>query len=143
MTEIARPKLVSINVFQDHRGLVEHYASTELPGIKRIYFVTPAKVGDFRGWHGHKFESKIFRCAEGEFDVHLARVTDWEAPQSTASYNYRLSASGGEMLLVPAGHANAMISRIPGSRMLVMSDRTLGESQLDDYRYDADAFPLG
>ena len=143
MTEPANPQLISLQTFNDQRGVVEHYSSNELPLIRRVYFVSPSTVGEFRGWHGHKREAKVFRCLEGEFEVFLAQVEDWMTPRAVRTQRYRLSAADGEILLVPGGYANAIVSLANGSRMMVMSDKTLSQSQSDDYRYDRECFPLG
>ena len=143
MTQTANPQLISLQTFNDERGVVEHYSSNELPHIRRVYFVSPSKVGEFRGWHGHMQEAKVFRCLEGEFEVFLAQVEDWMTPRSVRTLRYRMSSAVGDILLVPGGFANAIVSLASGSRMMVMSDKTLAESQNDDYRYDKKCFPLG
>lgn len=142
MTQKVSPRLISLQTFNDDRGQVEHYSSSELPDVKRLYFVSPAIVGEFRGWHGHKEESKVFRCLEGSFEVYLAQVENWIEPRSRRTFHYQLSARSGEMLLVPGGFANAMISLISGSRMMVLSDKTLSQSAADDFRFDKACFPL-
>lgn len=140
MTNLREPRLLDIETFADERGQVRHYGGFQLPNIKRVYFVEPGEPGEFRGWHGHKYESKVFRCIKGSFTVNLILVEDWEAPSGLHFHSFELSESEGNLVIAPPGFANAITSRESGSIMMVMSDRTLEQSQDDDYRYEQGSF---
>ena len=50
-----------------------------------MYFTTNTEVGFFRGWHGHKIESRCFFCVRVIFEIKLVEIDDWEYP----SYNLK------------------------------------------------------
>ena len=52
----------------------------DLSIIKRMYFTTNTVVGFFRGWQGHKIESRWFFCVKGSFEVKLVEIDDWDNP---------------------------------------------------------------
>lgn len=134
------PKLLKVQNFMDERGSVYHYGENTLDSIKRVYFISPSPSAGFRGWHGHKFESKTFRCIRGSFEVSSVRVLDWDAPAGGEKYTFRLSGDLGELLIVPEGFANGILSMEVGSVLMVMSNKTLSESLEDDIRFDPSAF---
>lgn len=134
------PKLLKGQNFMDERGSVYHYGENTLDSIKRVYFISPSPSAGFRGWHGHKFESKTFRCIRGSFEVSSVRVLDWDAPAGGEKYTFRLSGDSGELLIVPEGFANGILSMEVGSVLMVMSNKTLSESLEDDIRFDPSAF---
>jgi dTDP-4-dehydrorhamnose 3,5-epimerase-like enzyme len=140
MIERQVPKLLNGQDFMDERGSVYHYGATALDSIKRLYFISPSQSAGFRGWHGHKFESKTFRCIRGSFEVSSVRILDWDAPSGGETYKFHLSADSGELLIVPEGFANGILCMEVGSVLMVMSNKTLSESLEDDFRFDPSAF---
>ena len=140
MTKGAIPKLLKGQNFMDERGSVYHYGENTLDSIRRLYFISPSPSAGFRGWHGHKFESKTFRCIRGSFEVSSVKVLDWEAPSGGERFNFHLSGDSGELLIVPEGYANGILSLEVGSVLMVLSNKTLGESLGDDIRFDPSAF---
>ena len=143
MTNVSEPLLVSQVHFSDDRGDVMHYGAQTLGSVARIYFIRPKLEAGFRGWHGHRFESKIFRCVTGSFVVASVRVTDWSGnPFQAEPQSWTLSAITGDLLIVPEGFANGILPLEEGSSLMVMSNRTLSESQGDDLRFPPEYFPV-
>lgn len=140
MIERDSPQLLTGQNFLDERGSVYHYGDTTLDSIKRIYFISPSPSAGFRGWHGHRFESKTFRCIRGSFQVSSVKVLDWDSPRGGEVFKFNLSANAGELLMVPQGFANGILSLEVGSVLMVMSNKTLGESLEDDIRFDPSSF---
>ena len=140
MIEGVFPKLLKGQNFVDERGYVYHYGENTLDSIKRLYFISPSPSAGFRGWHGHKFESKTFRCIRGSFEVSSVKVLNWEAPSGGERFKFHLSGESCELLIVPEGYANGILSLEVGSVLMVMSNKTLSESLGDDIRFDPSAF---
>ena len=142
MTATPGPRLIRLEEFSDERGSVHHYGTTELDCVKRVYFISPSMSAGFRGWHGHKFESKTFRCIRGSFMVSSVKVLDWEKPAGDKPVSHELKASEGSLLIVPAGFANGMVALEENSQVMVMSNKSLQESLGDDFRLDPKYFAL-
>lgn len=143
MEKLLAPILVRPSEFEDGRGTVFHFGSLQLDCVRRIYFISPKPSAGFRGWHGHKFESKTFRCIAGSFRVSSIRVEDWTGgPSQNKAASWVLSSAGGELLVVPEGYANGLLSLEEDSVLMVLSNRTLEESQMDDYRFPESTFDL-
>ena len=140
MTSGSEPQLVPLRHYSDERGSVFHFNDFELNSIKRVYYIAPLIEAGFRGWHGHKFESKTFRCVRGSFEISSVKVQDWETPLGGTPQSWELNESEGSLLSVPEGHANGIRPLEPNSLLMVMSNKTLQESLDDDYRFDVKAF---
>lgn len=140
MTSGNEPQLVLLTHYADERGSVFHFSDFELNSVKRVYFIAPLMEAGFRGWHGHRFESKTFRCIRGSFEISSVKVLDWEKPSGDRPQSWELNESNGSLLSVPAGHANGIRPLEPNSLLMVMSNKTLGESLADDYRFQVGAF---
>lgn len=96
-----------------------------------------------RGWHGHKLESKGFICIEGAVRIGGVKIDNWENPsRSLDVFSADLNSGGMDFVYLPAGYANAILSLAPGSKVMVFSSSTLGESQDDDFRFPADTWDL-
>lgn len=118
-----------------------HYGSAALGGVERVYFVAPRLEAGFRGWHGHKTESKVFLCLRGKVRISSVEMVDWQAPTAIGSpKTWELDGEYGELLLIPEGHSNGIEPLEENCVVLVMSNRSLEESLEDDFRYPSDAF---
>jgi dTDP-4-dehydrorhamnose 3,5-epimerase len=140
MNSFNTPALIDLQTFQDSRGSVRHYGETTLDSVKRVYFITPLLEAGFRGWHGHKFESKIFRCIQGSVRVSSVEILDWNEPLGGTVFHFELNSKDGQLLIVPAGFANGVLPLEEGSQLMVMSNKTLAESLGDDIRFDQEKF---
>jgi len=141
MTNGPMPALVQMITHSDERGSVLHYGDLVLGSAKRVYFIEPKLSEGFRGWHGHKYEGKIFRCLEGSVKISSVKVDDWEFGKSSGPvHSWTLSAEGGELLVVPNGYANGILPLEENCRVMVLSNRTLQESKDDDIRFDEATF---
>jgi dTDP-4-dehydrorhamnose 3,5-epimerase len=140
MNSFNTPALIDLQTFQDSRGTVRHYGETTLDSIKRVYFITPRLQAGFRGWHGQRYESKIFRCLAGSVRVSSVEILDWDEPIGGDVFHFELNSSDGQLLIVPAGFANGVLPREEGSQLMVMSNKTLAESLGDDIRFDPEKF---
>ena len=75
-----KPTLINGGFFEDQRGKLDFVNDFDLSEIKRMYFTTNKELNTFRGWQGHKVESRWFFCVRGKFEVKLVEIDDWETP---------------------------------------------------------------
>ena len=64
-----KSSIINGGFFEDSRGRLDYVNDIDLSKIKRMYFTTNTEVGFFRGWQGHKIESRWFFCVKGSFEV--------------------------------------------------------------------------
>lgn len=104
---------------------VNHFNDFDISSFKRIYFVSPKNCKQIIGWNIHKIESKLFNCIEGEFEV---RVVDLKTNEM---HIFNISSKKGEMILIPSNHANAFKALSNNSKIQILSDKSLSESNND------------
>ena len=137
------PALIQPSRHIDERGIVSHFRDTVLDSVRRIYFISSSPEAGFRGWHGHKYESKTFLVIEGTVRVSCVRVTSWDDnPVGVYQKSFVLEKIKNELLVVPEGYANGIEACSETATVMVMSNRTLAESQMDDYRFAPESFSL-
>lgn len=129
------PRLISGVQFADERGFVNHFGNLDISGARRTYSIRNSETHPFRGWHGHRHEAKVFRCTQGRVIVRSVKIPPSGEPDRRQSIQeWVLSSSDSELLIVPGGYWNSIEAIAPESEVLVMSNRTIEESLLDDYR---------
>jgi dTDP-4-dehydrorhamnose 3,5-epimerase-like enzyme len=127
----------------DERGIVNFNNNVDLSSFKRFYTIQNSQHQEFRGWHGHEFESKLFVAVRGRIVIGAVRVEDWNHPQRTKTpLRFELEADSLDAVFVPGGYANGILSKEPGSAVLVLSSSTLEESKKDDFRIPMDTWSL-
>ena len=135
------PKIIKGNSFTDVRGTIyfnNHFDTTE---IKRMYIIQNNN-NIIRGWQGHKVEQRWFSSLQGEFEIHLIEVDNWETPsKSLKSIKYNLSSEKMDVLYVPPGFVSSIRSKESDSKLLVMSNYAIEEIN-DEYRFKNDYFKL-
>lgn len=75
-----KSSIINGRFFEDSRGRLNYVNDLDLSKIKRIYFTTNTEVGFFRGWQGHKIESRWFFCVKRSFEVKLVEIDDLDNP---------------------------------------------------------------
>ena len=91
-----------------------------------------------RVWQGHKVEQRWFSSLQGEFEIHLIEVDNWEIlSKSLKSIKYNLSSEKMDVLYVPPGFVSSIRSKEPDSKLLVMSNYAIEEIN-DEYRFEND-----
>lgn len=135
------PTVVEPISFEDRRGKVLHFSDMNFSGAKRIYFIKNASEAPFRGWHGHLLEHKVFSCVSGSVKIRSVAISEPEtvSPKSEVA-SWTLREDSQSMLSIPGGYANSIEALSPGSVVMVLSNRTIVESEADDYRWPADYF---
>ena len=136
------PSLIKGSSFVDSRGTLYYNNYFDTSAIKRIYVIQNSSVNVIRGWQGHKVEQRWFSAIQGEFEIHLIEVDNWEAPsKNLQSTKYDLNASNMDVLHVPSGYVSCIKSKESASKLLAMSNYGIEEIN-DEYRYEVDYFKL-
>lgn len=129
--------LIPGGVHIDDRGSLRYFTGFDPDdyGIRRFYIVSNHSAGFIRAWHAHRHESKWITCISGTAIVAVAKVDDPLNPDPCEEVQrFVLSGSKPDLLYVPPGYANGWKSLSGDCSLLVMSDKTVGESLDDDYR---------
>ena len=136
------PKIIEGNSYTDSRGTLIYNNLFDASEIKRMYIIQNSNTEVFRGWQGHKVEKRWFLSVQGEFEIHLIEVDNWETPsRGLKSIKYNLGSEKMNVLLVPAGFVSSIRSKEPDSKLLAMSNYALEEIN-DEYRFENDYFKL-
>lgn len=131
------------NIHADHRGTVRFVNDFQFEGVKRFYTIKHPDPKIIRAWQGHKLETKYFYVANGAFKMSWVKMDNWEQPSKDLEIHHKeLKDSESELLVIKPGHATAIRALIPGSTLMVFSDKSLEESKADDYRFDADFWQI-
>lgn len=132
-------RVISGEIFTDHRGRIASLNAFRFPGVERFYFIHHPDTSVIRGWHGHQFEKKWFYCVKGAFTLALVKIDNWDHPDSGLIPEvFPLSENNSQIICVPEGYANCLKADIPDSVLLVFSGKVLEEAKLDSWRYDKD-----
>lgn len=124
--------------FEDARGCIASLNQFHFDEVKRMYVLHHCDTTTRRGWNGHQFERKWFFCTKGRFTIRLVAIDNWISPSPTLPVEvYELSSAQSELLCVPAGYASLIQATEVDSILTVFSDKTVAESQMDSYKFDA------
>ena len=136
------PKIIKGNSFTDIRGTIYFNNSFDTSEIKRMYIIQNSSVNVIRGWQGHKVEHRWFSAVQGEFEIYLIEVDNWETPsKDLQSIKYNLSSDKMNVLHVPPGFVSSIRSKESASKLLAMSNYGIEEIN-DEYRYENEYFKL-
>jgi dTDP-4-dehydrorhamnose 3,5-epimerase len=127
--------------FTDHRGTIRHVNDFNFEGIKRFYTIYHPNTEVIRAWQGHKVESKYFYVIKGSFKVNCIKIDDWNEPlKSLQVESIILSDQESQTLKIEPGYANGFKALVPDSIVMIYSDKTLQESQEDNFRWVPEYF---
>ena len=120
----------------DDRGFLSFCNELDLTPIKRQYFVSNFSNGFKRAWHGHKKESKLVSVIRGAALIACVRIDNWENPSPELKiHKYVLSGEKPQWLSIPAGYANGFMTLLPETELQFLSDKSVLESEGDDFRF--------
>lgn len=132
------PILYEGGFFEDHRGRLDFLNNFDASEIRRIYFTKNKELNSFRGWQGHKVESRWFFCVKGKFEVKLVEIDDWENPSNNLNVKiYILEEENPKVLQIPEGYVNGFSALEENSKLMIMSNFRLGENPNDDVRFES------
>lgn len=89
---------------------------------------------------GYKNEQRWFSAVNGNFEIKLIEVGNWETPSlDLKQHVFTISAEKLDLLHIPAGYTSSIRALTDDARILVIADHGLGEIK-DEYRYDSGYF---
>jgi len=139
-----KPDIIIGGCSVDDRGFVRHINDFDFKGIKRFYVVENHRPGFVRAWHGHKYESKWALVVEGSVYFKVAKVSDFSNPdQITVGHHFTFNHNLPTILFIPAGWAHGYKTLTDKAKIIFFSDKTLEQSQKDDFRWQWNYFNVG
>lgn len=132
------PKLTQGGVFSDDRGTLQFVNDFDMTPIKRMYFTTHPLQETVRAWQGHKIECRWFFCVKGAFKINLVKIDDWDNPSENCQvFEYILEANKPQVLYMPNGFVNGFKATQENSKLMILSNFSLGEIEDDQVRFDS------
>lgn len=134
------PTVIAGTCHADTRGKVFYNNNFNASKVKRIYVIENILLEFIRAWQGHKIEQRWFSVINGSFRIRLIKIDNWESPSKKLEpLTFLLDSEKMDVLHVPEGYVSSIQSLEPDSRLLIMSDYSLGEIN-DEFRYEVDYF---
>jgi dTDP-4-dehydrorhamnose 3,5-epimerase len=126
MQEFDKVTLITGQVHSDPRGSVAFNNSLDISGFCRMYVIGNSTELPLRGWHGHAHEAKIFTCLVGSVEIAGVRIDNWASPSKELTVEkFELHSETMDAVYVPAGYANAVMAKTPGSLKRVLFNKSL------------------
>tara|TARA_B110000902_G_scaffold209895_1_gene239846 strand:- start:47 stop:478 length:432 start_codon:yes stop_codon:yes gene_type:complete len=128
------------NSYGDERGTISFNNGFNASLVKRIYFIENSSKEIVRGWQGHKIEQRWFSSVKGKFKINIITIDDWDNPSKNLKVkSYMLNSNTLDILQVPRGNITSIQSLEEYSKLMVLSDHSMGESK-DEYRFNINYF---
>lgn len=132
------PQLIKGGTAVDERGRLSFVNDFDFDGVKRFYVMRNHAPKFLRAWHGHKNETKYVTVITGVAIIAAVEIDNWVAPDKDAPViRFIMSEHNPQVLRIPAGYANGILTLTHETVVQVFSTSTLEESVDDDYRYPA------
>lgn len=132
---------VNGGLHEDNRGSVAFVNDFDVSHYQRCYHITHSSVKTVRAWQGHFAEEKAFWVTKGAFLLQWIFLEGCQNPaESLEVFSQVISASEPKVLMLPAGYANGFQALEVNSSLMVFSNKSVKESEQDDYRWPADYF---
>ena len=129
-------ELIKGGLHVDERGVVSFVNDFDFKGVDRFYTVKAHKIGEPRGWIGHRREHKWFIALAGTVMVCAVTPDDWKKPsQDLTVERFALSAVQPAILHVPPGHATASAMLSHDALLGIFSSGKIESASEDDWRY--------
>lgn len=149
ITDITIPTLVKGGLAADDRGVLGFVNDLDLSGVKRFYTIQNLRAEFKRAWHGHWHEKKVLVPLKGTWTVVAFPCTKRPIPGDDVvsespirpngdGVRFVLSATSPAALIIPGGYAHGTMNLTEDASLLILSDKTLAESQGDDFRLSGD-----
>lgn len=133
-------KLITGGKHTDQRGTVYYNNDFDVSQVKRMYIIENADSTVVRAWQGHRIEQRWFSAIRGTISIKLIKIDNWEAPSKNLPVEtFTLNSDQFIILHIPKGYISSIQALEKNSRLLVMADTFLGETN-DEYRLPADYF---
>ena len=127
----------------DERGTVRFVNDFDMAAVRRFYVVENANGCPFRGWVAHRVERKWFTCLAGSFILHFVPIDNPDhLPSDLAVESFAMEADKPSILVVPGGYAIGIETCSEGAKLVVFSDRLLGELSGDTWRWPKEQWAI-
>lgn len=134
------PVLIKGGAFKDERGRLSFNNGFDAKEVCRIYTIENVDTKFVRSWQGHSMEQRWFSAMMGAFEINLIKIDNWEQPSKSLTIKvFKLDAETLDVLHVPAGYVSSIRALQQDSKLLVMADYPLGETN-DERRYASNYF---
>ena len=138
-----KPTLIEGGQHQDDRGAISFVNDFSFQNIERFYIISNSAEQPLRAWQGHKLDEKNFYCIAGEFKIGVVKIDDWDNPSRKLEVEcYTLKSSDPQVLKIPPGYANAVLSLDADAKLISFSTLPLERVKEDDVRFSADYWNL-
>jgi dTDP-4-dehydrorhamnose 3,5-epimerase-like enzyme len=136
------PKTINGGTHIDDKGTLKFNNDFDASAIKRIYVIQNKSTDFIRAWQGHKIEQRWFSVISGSFMIQLIEIDHWENPsKNLEKLTFMLNVEKLDVLHVPQGFASSIQALEEKSKLLVMGNYLLGETN-DEYKYDQKYFEV-
>ncbi|TXK77871.1 WxcM-like domain-containing protein [Mesonia sp. K4-1] len=134
------PQIIKGNNHRDDRGEIQFNNKFNAIEVKRIYTIENKELEFIRAWQGHKIEKRWFSVIQGNFEIKLIRINNWQEPDPKSEIiTFQIDDKGLHILYVPPGFVTSIQALAENSKLLAMSDYMLGEVA-DEYRFKENYF---
>lgn len=135
--------LISGGLHVDERGVVSFVNDFDFKGVDRFYTVRAHKLGEPRGWIGHRRDHKWFVPLVGSMIITVVAPDDWDKPSRDLSVQrFTLSALKPSVLHVSPGHATASLMLTQDALLGIFSSGKIEKAVEDDWRFDVETWGI-
>jgi dTDP-4-dehydrorhamnose 3,5-epimerase-like enzyme len=135
---VDKPRIIEGGLSVDDRGIVSYANDFDFKDVKRFYMVENHSKNYVRAWHSHQYESKYVLVVRGAVKLGVVKLDSMVAPSINLNPEiFILSDKKPSILYIPARYANGFMTLTEETQIIFYSDKTLKQSEGDDYRYNA------
>ena len=129
--------LIKGNKFVDERGKLFYNNDFNLSETKRMYILENQDISIIRAWQAHKIEKRWFVAVDGQFEIKLVKIDNFENPSENLKVEkFVLSAETMDCLYIQSGYGTSIQALSDNAKLAVFSNYLLGEIN-DDYKFDS------
>lgn len=125
--------------FTNEKGTIKFANEFDFKGIKRFYAIELPKRNLIRAFHGHFKESKSVFVTSGSLLLCVVKLDDKKNPSKNNKVKkIILDSQNPQIVNVPAGFANGIMSLEKNTQVIFYSNKSVKDSEADDYRFPED-----
>ncbi len=133
------PRLIKGGKFENRKGIIKYVNGFSLSGFKRFYQIDLPRKNIIRAFHGHMKESKAVFVISGSIILCVVHLSDKTNPSRKAKpKKIILSSKSPSVFIIPPKFSNGVKSLEKNTQVIFFSDKTVKQSEKDDYRFPQD-----
>ena len=133
------PKLIKGGKFENRKGIIKYANGFSLSGFKRFYQIDLPRKNIIRAYHGHMKESKAVFVISGSIILCVVYLSNKINPSKKIKpKGIVLSSKSPSVYFIPPKFANGIMSLEKNTQVIFFSDKTVKQSEKDDYRFPED-----